>query len=409
MHSRSICRPVATYVAFALALVFTNATAAAAQGTTVSGRLYHSVSTKPVAAATVSVEGTKLETKSAADGTYSIANVPAGSYHLIVVAKGYVPTRSELTVSQSPVVLDVAVDPELHYSEVVSVSPDARSQFDSYQPTTVLAGQDLSKQLGGTVGATLATQPGVAERSFGPGPSRPVIRGLDGDRVLILDDGQRVGDLSSQSADHGVPLNPAGASKIEVVRGPATLLYGTNAIGGLVNVISDTIPTQRVSGASGGATFDLGSAAGEVGGAGDVRWGNNQWAVHVLGSGRRSGDVDTPEGEIANTQSRGGFGISRPRVDRRAWLLRRQLRVRQHEIRPPLRRRGSGPAHAAPADVRLARGRGQLRRGIWLVSGAVRVPALSSRRARGRRGRHAVREQHHGSQRAGQASPSGAG
>jgi iron complex outermembrane recepter protein len=307
MHTRRSV-PTGATMAFALAVMLSNTAAAAAQGTTVSGRLYHSVSMKPVAAATVSVEGTKLETKSAADGTYSIPDVPAGSYHLLVVARGYVPARSELTVSQSPVALDVAVDPELHYSEVVSVSPDARNQFDSYQPTTVLAGQDLSKQLGGTVGATLATQPGVAERSFGPGPSRPVIRGLDGDRVLILDDGQRVGDLSSQSADHGVPLNPAGASRIEVVRGPATLLYGTNAIGGLVNVISDTVPTQRVNGARGGTTFDFGSNAGEVGGAGDVLWGNNQWALHAAGSGRRSGDVDSPEGEIANTQSRGGFG-----------------------------------------------------------------------------------------------------
>ena len=246
---------------------------AAAQGITVSGRLLHSVTLKPIAGATVLVEGTTLETKSSADGTYSIANVPAGSHHLLVIAKGFVPARAELNVAQTPMSLDVSVDPELHYSEVVSVSPDARSQFDSYQPTTVLAGQDLAKQLGGTIGATLATQPGVAERSFGPGPSRPVIRGLDGDRVLILDDGQRVGDLSSQSGDHGVVVNPTGAAKIEVVRGPATLLYGSNAIGGLVNVISDTIPTTRVNGVRGGISTDLGSAASEVGAAGDVLYG----------------------------------------------------------------------------------------------------------------------------------------
>ena len=66
-----------------------------------------------------------------------------------------------------------------------------------------------------------------------------MIRGLDGDRVLILQDGQRMGDLSSQSGDHGVAINPAAAQRIEVVRGPATLLYGANAIGGLVNVITE--------------------------------------------------------------------------------------------------------------------------------------------------------------------------
>jgi iron complex outermembrane receptor protein len=224
-----------------------------------------------------------------------------------VTAKGFVPTRADVTAAGTSVTLDVAVDPELHYTEVVSVAPDARSQFDSYQPTAVLAGQDLLKQLETTVGATLGTQPGVAERSMGPGPSRPVIRGLDGDRVLILEDGQRLGDLSSQSSDHGVPIDPAGASRIEVVRGPATLLYGSNAIGGLVNVINDTIPTAPVNGAHGGATFDLGTAANEAVGGGNVTWGNNRFAVHASGSGQRTGDVDTPEGEIENSQSRGGF------------------------------------------------------------------------------------------------------
>jgi len=307
MHSRKFASG-AIHIALALTLVLVGTVPAAAQSVTVSGRLYHSVSLKPVANATVRVEGTRLEAKSAEDGTYSIANVPTGSHHVIVTAPGFMPTRAELSVGQTPVALDVAVDPELHYTDVVSVSPDARNQFDSYQPTTVLAGQDLAKQLEGTVGATLATQPGVAERTFGPGPSRPVIRGLDGDRVLILDDGQRVGDLSSQSGDHGVTVNPAGSSRIEVVRGPATLLYGANAIGGLVNVISNTIPTQQVNGARGGVTLDAGTAAAEVGGAGDIMWGNNQWALHASGSGRRSGDVETPDGEIANTQSRGGLG-----------------------------------------------------------------------------------------------------
>ena len=130
----------------------------------------------------------------------------------------------------------------------MSVGPTARSAFESYQPTSVLAGQDLTKVLSGSLGDTLAEQPGVASRSLGPAPSRPVIRGLDGDRVAILEDGQRTGDLSSQSADHGVAMNPAAAHKIEVVRGPATLLYGANAIGGLVNIINEQIPTAQHNG-----------------------------------------------------------------------------------------------------------------------------------------------------------------
>ena len=160
----------------------------------------------------------------------------------------------------------------------------------------------------GTLGAALEDQAGVATRSFGPGPSRPVIRGLDGDRVLILEDGQPTGDLSSQSADHGVAANPAAATRLEVVRGPATLLYGSNAIGGLVNVINGLIPVKPHSGVTTVGVVDYGSNAGEFGGAGDVTIGTGNWDMRAGGSGRRSGDYATPEGEIDNSQTRSGIG-----------------------------------------------------------------------------------------------------
>lgn len=202
---------------------------------------------------------------------------------------------------------DVTLDPELHFTDVSSVSIESRDQFETYQPTAVLAGQDLARELQGTIGASLNNQPGVAQRSFGPGPARPVIRGLDGDRVLILEDGMRMGDLSSQSGDHGVNVNPAAVSRMEVVRGPATLMYGANAIGGLVNVITNEIPRAPISGAHGGVTLDGGTAAREGGAAGDLSWGNNGFALQISGSGRRTGDYDTPEGEIENSYLRSGF------------------------------------------------------------------------------------------------------
>lgn len=295
-------------IAGAALLVLGTSVSAAAQ-TTVSGRLVHSVTGEPIPDAIVMVEGVQGETKSGKDGRFKLEKVPAGQGHLIVAAEGMMPLHHEIRVSGDAVDLgDVPVDPELHFREVLSVSPEARDQFHSYQPTTVLSGQDLALQLQGTIGQTLSKEPGLAERSFGPGPSRPVIRGLDGDRVLILEDGMRTGDLSSQSGDHGVNVNPAAASSIEVVRGPATLLYGANAIGGVVNVISDTIPTAPVQGASGGLTFEAGSGASEGSGAFDVRVGDGRWAMHAGGGGRRSGDVRTPSGRIGNSQSRSAFG-----------------------------------------------------------------------------------------------------
>ena len=291
-----------------LAAALSLSTSVVAQaGAAVSGRLINSLSGDPIPGAVVQIEELRRETKSGADGTFMFDNVPAGNYHLSVRSAGYSSRRTEV-VAPTPQRMDITVDPELHFAEVTSVSADSRSQFEAFQPTAVLAGQELTKELGMSLGATLENQPGVAARSFGPAPARPVIRGLDGDRVLILQDGQRLGDISSQSGDHGVTINPAAAQRIEVVRGPATLLYGANAIGGLVNVITDEIPSTPMMGASGNFTFDAGSAATEAAGAGDVHVGNGQFALHVGGGGRRSGDVDTPEGTVPNSQSRNGFG-----------------------------------------------------------------------------------------------------
>src|SRR5439155_27368416 len=125
-----------------------------------------------------------------------------------------------------------------------------------------------------------------------------------GDRVLIVENGLRMGDLSSQSGDHGVPVNPASESSIEVVRGPATLLYGANAIGGLVNVVTNDIPRTPVTRPTGSLTFDALSGAPGGGAAGDVTLGTGKFAVHLGGSGRRSDNFKTPDGTITNSYNR---------------------------------------------------------------------------------------------------------
>lgn len=299
--------------ALLLTLALVAAPALHAQGPqpgAISGTITNSLSGDPVANITVAIESPTFSqtAKTGRDGRFSLTNVPPGVYHVAVRGDGFLSSRSEITVTGGPQTSDLRIDPELHYSEVTSVSPDSRNQFDAYQATNVLGGQELTKELQGTLGATLQNEPGVAMRSFGPGPARPVIRGLDGDRVLVLEDGMRMGDLSSQSGDHGVNVNPAAATRLEVVRGPATLLYGANAIGGLVNVVTNEIPTVPVKGATGSLTLDASSAAPGGGGGGDVTVGNGSLALHVSGSGRRSSDYKTPEGTIPNSFSRAGFG-----------------------------------------------------------------------------------------------------
>jgi len=283
-------------------------------GTTLNGTITQTENGQPLPGALVVIDELRKEVHAGADGSYRFDNVRPGKYHVGVRAEGYSTRRTEVTVGATPVTLNISIAIDLHFAEVLSVSPTARPQFESYQPTTVLDGQELTKNLEATIGATLAEAPGVAMREFGAAPARPIIRGLDGDRISVLEDGQRMGDLSSQSGDHSVPVNPAAARKIEVVRGPATLLYGANAIGGLVNVISDSIPSERTQGASGNFTFNFGSNGGAAGGAGDIHVGNGKYALHFGGAGNRSGNYDTPDGEVENSQSRTAMaqiGVSR--------------------------------------------------------------------------------------------------
>jgi iron complex outermembrane receptor protein len=295
-------------VFISLMLVLASTASAFGQEAVLEGRLVNSLNGDPLGGATVVMDELKREAVSAPDGTFRFDNVAPGNYHLWVRAQGYSSRRTEVSVpTAGGAPVELRIDFDLHFQEVASVSADARSQFDAFQPTTVLSGQDLTKQLESSLGATLENQPGLASRSFGSSPSRPVIRGLDGDRVQILQDGQRTGDLSSQSGDHGVSVNPAAAERIEVVRGPATLLYGANAIGGLVNIITNEIPTRPVQGTSGEVTFDAGSAAEEAGGAGHVQLGNGKFAVNIGGGGRRADDFRTPLGAVRNSQSRSAF------------------------------------------------------------------------------------------------------
>jgi len=142
-------------------------------------------------------------------------------------------------------------------------------------------------------------------RDFGPGATRPVIRGFDGDRVLILQDGARTSDLSNQSGDHAVPIDPATVDKIEVIRGPATLLYGSNAIGGVVNAVSsDEAHDTPQPGVDGNVRLEAASNNKEAAGNAHVDAGTGNWIFHFSGGGRNTEDYSSGNGEVLNSQSR---------------------------------------------------------------------------------------------------------
>src|SRR5947207_3205447 len=157
-----------------------------------------------------------------------------------------------------------------------------------------------------SLGEALDHELGIAKRSFGPATSRPVLRGFDGDRVLVLEDGNRIGSLGFQSGDHTEPMDVMNLEKLEIVRGPATLLYGANAIGGIVNGI--TGHESAHPGTHGYVTGVAGTNNYQAGGSGGVEYGTEKWLVWGNGGGQRAGDYDTPIGRITNSYSRAGNG-----------------------------------------------------------------------------------------------------
>jgi iron complex outermembrane receptor protein len=166
-------------------------------------------------------------------------------------------------------------------------------ELDILSGTSVLTGTDLVRDIRPQIGDTLARLPGVSATSFSPGASRPVLRGFQGERVRVLTDGIGSIDVSNTSADHAVTIDPLTAERIEVLHGPAVLLFGSQAIGGAVNVLDRRIP-RRVPDEP--VHFDLigtyGSADDErsIGGGVDVPIGTGGLVAHIDGSYRKTDD-----------------------------------------------------------------------------------------------------------------------
>ncbi len=155
-----------------------------------------------------------------------------------------------LASAAAPAFADAAAldaDTALHgtvSAEIIVTAPYARDRATALSGVTVLQGTDLTRELRGTIGETLSRQAGVSSTSFGPNASRPILRGFQGERIRILNDGIGSFDVSNTSVDHAVVINPQLAERIEVLRGPASLLYGSSAIGGVVNIVDKRIPRE---------------------------------------------------------------------------------------------------------------------------------------------------------------------
>ena len=186
-----------------------------------------------------------------------------------------------------------ATDPSTTLQKVI-VTGNPLGSSDVALPVSVLGGDELVLRRESSLGETLNSQPGVSSSYFGPNASRPIVRGLDGDRVRILSNAGASLDASSLSFDHAVPIDPLIVERLEVLRGPGALLYGGSAIGGVVNALDNRIPKTPIQGPGGAAELRLGGADGERGGAALVETGNGRFALHVDAFGRNTSDLRVP-------------------------------------------------------------------------------------------------------------------
>ncbi|MDP3700408.1 MAG: TonB-dependent receptor [Hylemonella sp.] len=182
--------------------------------------------------------------------------------------------------------------------EPVVVTGNPLGATELIVPTEQLSGTELLLRSQPSLGETLQGLPGVSSTYFGPNSSRPVIRGMDGDRISILNNGSASLDLSALSYDHALALDPLLIERVEVLRGPGVLQYGGSAVGGVVNVIDGRIHRQPLFGEEGGVAgkLDAGYATGnrEQGGAVVLDGGTNRYSLHVDAMSRKTGDVSVP-------------------------------------------------------------------------------------------------------------------
>jgi iron complex outermembrane receptor protein len=240
-------------------------------------------------------------------GEFHLVNLPAGPHTILFERLGYRREVREVEPAAGETVrLRVLMTASAIALPGIVITGTTRASLgdETVRPANVLTGQELTRRLDVSLATTLQNEPGLAVSSVGPATARPVIRGLGGDRVLVLEDGARVGDLSSTSSDHALSVDPLNAQRIEVVRGPTALLYGSNAIGGVINLIREEVPTSAPEQARGmlslqGQTVNEGLAGGA---SAETGWG--PVAMRGEASFRRAGNLHTPHGELDNTQLR---------------------------------------------------------------------------------------------------------
>lgn len=287
--------------------LFTLSTSARAQTPTFSirGVVKIAPSQATVRNAVVSIAEIKKSVLTDENGIFEFNEVPAGRYQIIVHLDRVPDVVKTVEVFSENQTIDFQLTLAPVSEQVtVTASGTAEAVGTSYQSVNSVSALELAQKNTVSLGEALDRQLGIAKRDFGPGSGRPVVRGFDGDRILVLQDGLRLGGIASQSADEAEPLDVPSLDRVEIVRGPATLLYGSNAIGGVVNGISTNDVYQE--GLSGYLTAFGGSNNWQAGSSAGFKYGFGKFLFFANGSSQKANDYDTPLGVILNSYARAG-------------------------------------------------------------------------------------------------------
>ncbi len=280
-----------------------------------SGKVIDEKDNTPLYNVNVIIKELKIGTNTNEDGIFTFKNLKDGNYTFVFSYIGHRTQTIKISIPHNDSLIVKMIDGNVDLQEVVVTgNPLSLDKKDFTQSSIVISNQNLLIKRNSTIAEILNFQPGVSVRSNGTAPSRPVIRGFSNNRILILENGLRMGDLSNSSDDHGVTSDGGNVEKIEVLRGPASLLYGSNAIGGVINIISEDIPTYVPDHLEGIINLNSSSNNKEYFGNADFHYGVSDFAFHANYFNRSNKNYfDGNNEEVLNTDQKSNgyqFGFS---------------------------------------------------------------------------------------------------
>jgi len=274
-----------------------------AQSTVIEGTLLSTQDNHPVEFALVFLDEVHRSAMSDTRGRFFFDGIPAGHHTLHATRIGFQPLTVVIDLEgQDTLRVIYHMSPDIIEADEVIVE-GSRGVGESIGVKHEMEGDALRQHLGTTIAETLNEEPGLAMRSMGPAPARPVLRGLGGERLLVLENGSRTGDLSQTSSDHALVVDPLTADRLEIVRGPEALIHGPNTLAGAINVVKETVLSSVPDRVHATAAIQGQSVSDGLAGGGGVSLPiGSSFALRANASARTAGDVRTPEGRLGNTQ-----------------------------------------------------------------------------------------------------------